>query len=310
MRSATRAPGLPPPRTRSPLFQLIEKLARLPRSSAALGTGAALSFVALVVLAGPGWHTGPTFFHIYGQASVLPYDHIEKSPMGSDPTLYSFAGDLDAVQLGSDGTANGKEDVIQKISTAWTQSQPLGLKGYIPKDMLGWWTVEAGGRSPPASVRGKLMSALGAQTVEVLRYAHRGREAQSGKQREDYRTRLMPVDSTHMQLGEFLRRDHQQPGRKWPVSPMAGEQFMFKRKVPKGYRALPQSHEGVGAIEAYVRKHLPHPVDLWQAPGAAGACGVSGTSNFRYDDPMLRLQTPFFTFPGITCSTCPPTNCV
>eukprot|EP01048_Picozoa_sp_COSAG05_P027558 COSAG05_NODE_8098_length_736_cov_1.097331_1_plen_116_part_10 len=50
-----------------------------------------------------------------------------------------------------------------------------------------------------------------------------------------------------------------------------------------------------------MRRHLPSPELLWRDIGVLGSC-QDGTpeepiSGFGYDDPMLRLQTPFFTFP-------------
>ena len=44
---------------------------------------------------------------------------------------------------------------------------------------------------------------------------------------------------------------------------------------------------------------MPKPKALWDPVGQAGACDdpKDGSSRFGFDDPMLRMQTPFFTFP-------------
>ena len=71
-------------------------------------------------------------------------------------------------------------------------------------------------------------------------------------------------------------------------------------QVPRGYKAVPPSKRGkLGVVEEYTRDHTPKPKALWDPVGQAGACDdpKDGSSRFGFDDPMLRMQTPFFTFP-------------
>ena len=70
--------------------------------------------------------------------------------------------------------------------------------------------------------------------------------------------------------------------------------------MPRGYRAVPPSKRGkLGTVEEYTRDNTPKPKPLWEPVGVAGACEdpKDGSSRFGFDDPMLRMQTPFFTFP-------------
>jgi hypothetical protein len=75
---------------------------------------------------------------------------------------------------------------------------------------------------------------------------------------------------------------------------------MFKRKVRRGYMPVPPSKRGkLGDVEEFTRDHTPRPRHVWEKVGEAGACidTKDGSSRFSHDDPMLRVQTPFFTFP-------------
>lgn len=63
---------------------------------------------------------------------------------------------------------------------------------------------------------------------------------------------------------------------------------------------MPPSKRGtLGPVEEYTRDHTSKPKPLWEPVGEAGACSdpKDGSSRFSFDDPMLRMQTPFFTFP-------------
>eukprot|EP00747_Dinoflagellata_sp_TGD_P070616 gnl/TRDRNA2_/TRDRNA2_156676_c0_seq1.p1 gnl/TRDRNA2_/TRDRNA2_156676_c0~~gnl/TRDRNA2_/TRDRNA2_156676_c0_seq1.p1 ORF type:complete len:415 (-),score=77.02 gnl/TRDRNA2_/TRDRNA2_156676_c0_seq1:85-1149(-) len=195
------------------------------------------------------------------------------------------------VKLRPDGT--GDELAVEELKRAWQQQYPIVMEGYMPLDMHGWWNLT--GASAAESV---LAKELGAEGVDVLRYAFRGQAALEGREQEDHRTRLMQIDSSFMPLIQFLERVHQTAGRPWPSFSLPGEQFMIKRKVFNGFMPMEKSDQYIGLIEKYVREHLPLPNVLWSQVGAAGACSPEpGKSSFTYDDPMLRFQTPFFTFP-------------
>jgi hypothetical protein len=253
-----------------------------------MGIGAAMLFMMGCFLIN-SWHSVAAPPAPAGNA-VGEGDYFEKSAKGSSPALYADMPQLRRITLQPNGTLVMPE-AVQQLKEAWSASKPLAFRGYIPRELLEWWSL--GGDAP---MQGKLAQSLGPETVEVLRYAHRGSEAQAGREQEDHRTRLMPVDGAEMLLSEFLQRKHQRKGRAWPRAPMAGEEFMFKRKVRRGYAALESGGGGgpsgaVGKVEAYVRQHTPRPGGLWRAVGAAGACaGAAGVSRFRYDDPMLRIQ--------------------
>lgn len=210
-----------------------------------------------------------------------------------DPAAYKMFKPIPRIRLRVDGTANSSPRDLASMHRAWVDSTPVVMEGYVPSEMLKWWDLTGSGADASAS---RLAQALGSEVVEVLRYASRSQGAQNGDEAEDHRTRLMPVDSVDMLLSEFLNRSHQHPGREWPETPLPGEQFMFKRKVPKGYRA-PDSEHPAGTIETYVRAHLPRPSNLWDGVGTLGACTTGEKSSFTFDDPMLRLQTPYFSFP-------------
>jgi hypothetical protein len=157
-------------------------------------------------------------------------------------------------------------EAVQQLKEAWSASKPLAFRGYIPRELLEWWSL--GGDAP---MQGKLAQSLGPETVEVLRYAHRGSEAQAGREQEDHRTRLMPVDGAEMLLSEFLQRKHQRKGRAWPRAPMAGEEFMFKRKVRRGYAALESGGGGGPGVRAAA--HPPAGGSLERRRGGGGVCG-------------------------------------
>lgn len=144
---------------------------------------------------------------------------------GEDPALYAKYSDLPRVRLNLDGSP--PPEAVEALKAAWTASTPLVLENYIPANYLTAWELE-NAVDPTDSQVGKAMGDL---DVEVLRYAERGQREKSGHAHEDYRTRLMPVDSTTMKLDNFLHRSHQQETRNWPEYAMDGEMFMFKRKV-------------------------------------------------------------------------------
>jgi hypothetical protein len=213
---------------------------------------------------------------------------------GEDPALYASYAELPRVRLNADGTP--PPEAVEVLKAAWTDSTPLILENYVPAEELAVWRLES--VADPAET--SFGTALGHLDVEVLRYAERGQREKSGHAHEDYRTRLMPVDSATMNLNDFLHRAHQKESRKWPESPMSGEMFMFKRKVRRGYMPVPPSKRGkLGDVEEFTRDHTPRPRHVWEKVGEAGACidTKDGSSRFSHDDPMLRVQTPFFTFP-------------
>ena len=186
----------------------------------------------------------------------------------SDEQMYAGYGDVTRVRLNSKGTAEGLRAVQEALNLAWIESRPLVLEGLVTADHLQWWDLTAS--ADPAG--SKLAQSLGGQEIEVLRYATRGRDAREGHESEDFRTRLMPVDSTTVyKLSDFLARKHQQEPRPWPLHPLPGEQFMFKRKVPRGYRD-PTTEGPDGSMEDYVRRHLPNPELLWRDIGPLGSC--------------------------------------
>ena len=217
---------------------------------------------------------------------------------GEGQASYASYRQLRRVRLNPDGTPT--PEAVEALRDDWIAGTPLVLENYIPAEDLPAWTLESAVDQPASQVG----AALGALDVEVLRYAERGQREKSGHAHEDYRTRLMPIDHSTMKLDDFLHRKHQLEGRSWPESAMSGEMFMFKRKVRRGYMAVPPSKRGggtkaLGKVEEYTRDHTPKPKRLWHPVGEAGACRnpKDGSSSFSFDDPMLRMQTPFFTFP-------------
>ena len=139
--------------------------------------------------------------------------------------MYEAYSDLPRIKLNPDGTP--PPEAVEALKAAWTASTPLILENYIPADNLAAWRLD-NSVDPTDSEVGKAMGHL---DVEVLRYAERGQREKSGHAHEDYRTRLMPIDSNTMKLDDFMHRLHQQETRSWPEYPMNGEMFMFKRKV-------------------------------------------------------------------------------
>ena len=224
------------------------------------------------------------------------------SEPGEEPAAYAGYAEVPRLRLGPDGTPS--QEVAAALARAWKEGKPVVLENYIPTEHLEWWALGEG-----EAAASRLGEGLGAQEVEVLRYAERGHHRErEGARSQDYSTRLMPVDSGSMPLLHFLERRHQAAERPWPASPLRGEQFMFKRKVRKGYLSVPPSKKGkLGAVEEYTRTHVPKPKAVWEKVGAEGACtgaAEGGGGGFSFDDPMLRIQTPFFTFPVPLLQAC------
>ena len=223
------------------------------------------------------------------------------SEPGEEPAAYAGYAEVPRLRLGPDGTPS--QEVAAALARAWKEGKPVVLENYIPAEHLEWWALGEG-----EAAASRLGEGLGAQEVEVLRYAERGHHRErEGARSQDYSTRLMPVDSGSMPLLHFLERRHQAAERPWPASPLRGEQFMFKRKVRKGYLSVPPSKKGkLGAVEEYTRTHVPKPKAVWEKVGAEGACtgAAEGGGGFSFDDPMLRIQTPFFTFPVPLLQAC------
>eukprot|EP01052_Picozoa_sp_SAG31_P015066 SAG31_NODE_957_length_10768_cov_3.322992_5_plen_375_part_00 len=219
--------------------------------------------------------------------------------------------------VGAETLLMSEKDVHRQIAAAWQEGEPIVIENAVPATMLDWWALNT--TSP---LTGKFASALGSQQVSVYRYADReekpSRRGGSGSssqktanqpRAEDHRTRLMQTDSAAMKLADFLQRFHLEPDRAWPKSPLPGEMFMFKRKIPDGYQAAStQGAEPSGVVERYVRAHLPRPNRWFGLAGRMGTCVRSSDKRdaddelairhrFEWADPMLRLQTPFFTFP-------------